>query len=759
MYAKVVVDIRSDNLNETFDYLIPDELQEFVFIGSRVMVSFGFQSVLGYVVEINETSEFDGNLKPILEVLDYEKELTNEQVELARYLSEELNTPLVTTLGLMTPSFLKEKQRKYLYINDYDKLHPDLAILFNGKKKVQFDKELLKNNQLIKSEIKKQNISIGYDIYTYGSSKKNKVYYLTDVFPQKSEVRNKIVTYVSKNPNCTADDIMQATDCSKNIIQTLVKDKVLNKKEIVNLKRTEEPISYINKYHFNVDQEQLLGKYHEGGLKPYLLFSNDEEFKMHFYFNIIMDNIRNGKQTVFFTPTILLAEELNIYFRRFLKGVDILTFHSKNTNSENYDVYTNIRHNNFSILITTMGTFLPFTNVGLFVIIDEDNQNYIYDNYPYYDIRKVLIKRADVLGAKLIFDSATPAINTYYQTRLAKYYLLEYNIPPKSKVSIIDMREEVLESNNNIISSQLDSEIRAALSEKKISMLIVNNKAFSTLIKCRSCGEVLKCPQCKIPLSLVKNKDFAKCNLCGHKEEHYHICNKCGSDNIASYGFGLEQVNTVLSMKYPKANIMQVDSDNVKVLDDYTDVIEAIEEGTVDIIIGTNSLTNKLINDNIKVVAMLYVDSNLNLNDYRGAEYTYNLIAKMTNREVCIVQTYHKNHYAIVNAVINNYEGYYQQEINNRELLNYEPFTEMNRIVITGPYDKLFHFGYYYRKAIKRIIGEAGILGPSYDYRLQGVKLILKHNNYPAVIKVLNDAIKHFTKEIQVSFERDPKGM
>ncbi|HEY8445163.1 MAG TPA: hypothetical protein VIK94_03420, partial [Bacilli bacterium] len=160
MFAKVVVDIKASNLNETFDYLIPQELEDLIFIGSRVIVSFGFNDVLGYVVKIEEDSEYKDNIKPIKEVLDYEKELTDEQVELAKYLSTSLHAPLVNTLDLMMPAFLKSKQRKYLYINDYQKLHPTLAMLFKGKKKVLIDQEILQHFSLVKKEVAQGNIQI-----------------------------------------------------------------------------------------------------------------------------------------------------------------------------------------------------------------------------------------------------------------------------------------------------------------------------------------------------------------------------------------------------------------------------------------------------------------------------------------------------------------------------------------------------------------------------------------------------------------------
>lgn len=759
MVAKVVVDIKSQNINETFDYQVPEIYQDFVFIGSRVLVSFGFNEVMGYVVDLIENSEYDGNLKSIKEVFDYEQELTLEQVELAKFLSEELNAPMVTTLDLMLPSFLKEQKRQYLYIVNYDKLHPDLALLFNGRKKILIDKDILKYYSLIKKEISKDNIHIEYDFLVYGSRKKDKFYSLISLDAQISKVRNDIVHYLSHKEDASEDDIRQVTNCSKDILQKMVKEGTLAVKEKVILSDEVKTVENLSKYKFNIDQVQLIEKFKELGTKPYLLFSNDEEFKAQYYIRLINDYIKESKQIVIFTPTILLLEEFNVYLKKYFKGLNVFTYHSKNTKSENYDTYMNVKYQKYNVLLTTsMGAFLPFVDVGLFVVVEEDSQNYIYENYPYYDVREVLKTRASKLNAKIIFSTATPAIKTYYRTMLNQYYLLEYNIDLHHEVYVVDMKEELLEENNNIISTLLYDQIKLALEEKKISMLIVNNKAYATTIKCRECGKVLKCPKCKIPLTYHQGKNEARCNYCSYKTNVFNKC-QCGSDNMMSLGFGLEQVKDKISSLFPMAKIIQVDSDNVRNLDDYSNVINAIEENEADIIIGTNFLTKSLNYDNIKVVGLLYVDSYLNMNDHRGSEYTYSLIAKMTNKEVCVIQTYNKNHYAICYAAANDYENYYNKEIQNRELLNYEPFMEMNKITITGQFDKMYHFANYYRKAITHVIGD-NVLGPNYDYKLKGVKLIVKHNKYKEVVKVLNDAIRHFhDADLLVSFERYPKGM
>jgi primosomal protein N' (replication factor Y) len=175
-------------------------------------------------------------------------------------------------------------------------------------------------------------------------------------------------------------------------------------------------------------------------------------------------------------------------------------------------------------------------------------------------------------------------------------------------------------------------------------------------------------------------------------------------------------------------------------------------------VIGTNALTKSLHYDNIKVVAFLYVDSFLNMNDHRGREFTYDLISKVVTRDVVIVQTYAPGNDAIIWALTNDYERFYNDEIKNRELMNYNPYMEINRILISGSKEN-FHFGYYFRKVASHI-PDVVILGPSYDARARAVKLLVKHNQFETIRKVFKDAQKRFKDpDLKISFQRYPRGM
>ena len=757
MFAKVVVDVKSTHLDETFDYDIPTDLEAYVFIGSRVLVSFGLRDMLGYVVDLVEDSPYQENAKAIKEVFSFEKELTDDQVALAKELSVDLMAPLVSTLSLMMPSFLKEQKRQTIHVEDYQALHPDLALLFQGKKKLLMNKALESSMSLIRQEIKKGTLTMGYEFYSYGVRKRVKVYHVTTKDTPSSSLRASILDYLRDHPESTEEVLVAMIPTSVRFLRKMAQERLIAYQEKVILPQEETPQVLYNS-HFEFDQTQLVDKYFESDKKPFLLFSNDETFKGKFYLKMIESNLAHQQMSVFIVPNILGAEELSTFIREHTQGVRLYTYHSKNSYSDNFEAYMSLKTNQCDIIVTTpMGVFLPFSNVGCFVVSEEESTDYCYENFPYYDARKVIRKRFDVLGGKLVFASSTPSIDTYYQAMQNQLYLLDDHSLASTRGTLIDMREELLETNQSVLSEKLLEEVGLALKEQKISLLIVNQKAFSSMIRCRECGAILRCPKCNIPLAVYESKGIAQCHYCGYKTEKYHQCS-CGSNQMIASGFGIEQVASKVAMAFPKARILSLALDEQKSSDDYNQYLNALEEGTMDIVIGTNALTKSLHYDNIKVVALLYADSFLNMNDHRGAEFTYDLIAKVSSREVVIVQTYAPDHYAIECALSNDYERFYQLEIKNRELMNYNPFVEINRIIMSGSKEN-FHFGYYFRKAAQHIPGTV-ILGPSYDYRARGVKILIKHNQYETVRKVFRDALKHFKDpDLRVSFQRYPKGM
>ena len=255
----------------------------------------------------------------------------------------------------------------------------------------------------------------------------------------------------------------------------------------------------------------------------------------------------------------------------------------------------------------------------------------------------------------------------------------------------------------------------------------------------------------------VKSKDAARCPYCNYEEKMFKSC-KCGSTNYISLGFGLEQVEEKLKGMYPEAKIIRADSAFLNSKEKMESLLQGIEEGSIDIIIGTNALTKINKYPNIDLVGLLYVDSFLNANNYSGSEATYNLIAKVSAFPHLVIQTYNPTHYSIVNAINNNYEDYYELELQNRELLEYPPFKDLSIIFIKGDYQEMYHFAFYFKKAVSHS-KDIVFLGPTYDYIRKGVKLIIKYNDYEGVNKLFNDSVKHFnSSKVMATLHRYTRG-
>lgn len=764
MFSKIVIDLKTDQLNESYDYAIPSSLESFVGIGSRVLVPFGFQDVMGYVIDIMEESPYENNIKFIKDVLDYEQELTKEQIELAKYLCETYLVSMSSILDKMIPSFLKGQQRKYMVIEKYALLHPTLALLFEGKERIRMTSKMKEYYPLIKKEMEKGNITLDYECYTYGKGKKQKVYSLPSssvVF--RSQQRKKIIQYLEEHGPSAEEVLLSNLETTANLLHTMVKDQDLVMKEEIKISNPQEEKKNLYSYPFTFDQSQTLLKYDQSKTIPYLLFSNDEKFNLAFYLHIIEENSKQNKATWICCPTVMLEEEVYITLNKMLKGYTIYGYNAKNTKSECYDAFMNIRYQQYDVFVTTMaGILFPISleekTLGTIIVLDEDHPNYINENYPYFHMHDIFKWRASYHKSRIIFSSSTPSIETYELVEEGKYNLYTSGNYIKNPVTLVSMKEEKIAFSTNLLSKPLILAMQEAFLHQNQVMLYLNNKSYASILQCKECGKILKCPTCQIPLTFHKEKKVAKCPYCDYKLYQYDVCS-CGSHRMLMMNAGLEQLQEELHQYFPNQRILQVDADQMKNNQDYESAISKIEEKEVDIIIGTNVLTKKFQSDSIEVIGLLSIDQLLNSSDYRASEYTYHMIVQNIHRPKVFVQTYYPNHSVIQKAIRGEYESYFEEEKKLRENLLYPPFCELNRLMITGSYQEMYHFANYFKKVFQRIVSGSA-LGPVYDPKTKGVKLLLKHQDFLKVKKILEDTKDAFRdKNVLVSFERKPKVM
>lgn len=754
MFAKVVVDVQSNNTDDTFTYIVPKTLSDCVHVGSRVYVEFGFRKVLGYVLELVEETDYTGSLKEIIDVIDFEEGLTPEQIELAKQIAINTKTFLTSCLALMYPSFLKSKIRKFIHLLNEHELAPELKELFKNRKKIQVTTEILNNYAKIKKEIEKGNLEISSDFYRYGRYKREKYFYiLKEDYEHLNPKRCEVLDFVKARGEATLDDILENTGYSDYLVDRLVKDNYLAFEEKVPLAERTEELA-VKEINYNFDQQQLKDKFNKLKGKPFLLHTNDEKFKFDLILDLATETVASGKQVLIITPTLLVHKQVSDYFRQNTRGYRIFTFSSKLSTSEYYYNFNNVRSQNVDIAIgTKTNAFLPLNNLGLIVMVDEDDVNYFVEQTPKYNVLEVLKFRSNYQDAKLLLTSSALRIESYYHYFVAKYFFLQYLTETESHTKLVNMREEV---GDLLLSNTLKQALKKRLEAKETSLLILNNLSYNTDIICNDCGHFQKCPTCKVGLVYHKQKNLYRCPSCNLQFMQL-ICENCNHSNFRHFGFGLERLKERLKELYPKVVITQVDSESMQEKDAYDDFFLKLEENEIDIVIGTNLLVG-LYHPAIKLIGIISCDSILNRNDYRSSEITFGLISKFTRYDAeVIIQGYNLTNPAIRFALENDFESFYNQEIEIRKNFRYPPFAELNKLEISGEYKDIYYYANYFKKIASKILkGEC--LGPVYDGSIRGVRLLIKHNNFERLSNLIDEVnIKFSDRKLTVNFERYPK--
>ena len=761
MYASVTINASASFLKDTYDYRIPEVLEGYISIGSRVLVDFGVRKTLGYVVEIKETCDFKGDIREISEVLDFSRELTEEQVDMAKKIAYDTKCPLIKALDAMIPSFLKTKYRKFISIKNFDSLDPNISVLFNGKKKICLTSEIVSKYPKIRKEIDKGNLELEYDVYSYGKKKYIKMYSVNvnceNIYSKYTCMRKKVVEYLISRKEATIDELKEIVGCSNYLVNDLVNKEVLNVKNVLQTIADDNNIKVpLQNRKFDFEKNLVKERFSQGNLTPYLLYTNDDDFSNELYLDICIDNIKNKKNVLIVTPTLIIQYNMYYYLKRHLSGYNIVNFSGDMPNSDYYNNYMAVKSGNADVVVTTkVGVFTPLDNIGTIIVIDESNFNYVSEMTPKYSVVEMMKYRAKINKAKIILSSTPLTIENYYKYFMMEYNLLKYIKPVNNNVTTVNMYEEAM-NNRSIISLKLQKAIEKALFLNMQSMLVLNTRGYSNHLVCPKCGHIAKCDKCNIPVTYYKDKNEIKCRYCGKKLESLK-CNKCGEDDYQMFGFGLEMVKEKLQELFPSAKILLIDSGTLKEFEDYQNAVVKIESGEVDIVIGTSNilaLTNNT--NNLDVVGILSIDNILNTSDYRASYNAFYMIYNALKNSDLIIQGYNLDHYAIKHAINSDFVSYYNDEIKYRENYNYPPFYELNKIIITGEYKNMYYCANYFKKAYATVFkSQDFVLGPTYVKIKKGVQLIIKNNDFEKLSKLIDEVEKKFEKNnIQISFER-----
>ncbi len=429
--------------------------------------------------------------------------------------------------------------------------------------------------------------------------------------------------------------------------------------------------------------------------KPVLLKGITGSGKTHIYFKLIEDCIALGKQALYLLPEIALTAQI-IRKLRSVFGNRIGMYHSRFSNNERVEVWRKIQQKQYDVVIGARSAiFLPFVDLGLIIVDEEHDSSYKQQEpAPRYNARDAALYLANTYKANIILGSATPSLESYYNTQQGKYTLVElnerYGNAALPTVKLIDTKQEIIEKRQNgIFSLSLINAIKASLENKKQVILFQNRRGYSPFSMCMSCGWVPHCKYCDVSLTYHKISDQLHCHYCGSKSPYIRICPACGGNKIVSKSFGTEKVEDDIKLLFPNARVQRFDWDVMRTKNKYNEIIRQFEKGEIDILVGTQMVVKGLDFEHVNLVGVLSADSLLSYPDFRVNERVFQLLEQVSGRAGrkdaignVIIQLYKTNHPTILQVRSHDYLSFYNQEMDMRKEFLYPPFTRLIKITL-----------------------------------------------------------------------------
>lgn len=413
--------------------------------------------------------------------------------------------------------------------------------------------------------------------------------------------------------------------------------------------------------------------------------------KTEIYMALIDEVLRNGRQALYLVPEIALTTQLTHRLQRVF-GDKVVIYHSRFTDNERVELWRRMltTHEPVVVIGARSALFLPFASLGLVIVDEEHESSYKQmDPAPRYNARDAAMVLARMHGAKTLLGSATPAIDTYYKALSGRFALVSlterFGRAVMPDVELVDMtlarkKREL----SGIFSSRLRRLVRDAHEGGSQSILFLNRRGFAPLARCKGCGHVPKCEFCDVALTYHRGINRLVCHYCGTQYDVPQICPACKEPALEIVGYGTERVEEELTEFFPDMKIARMDRDTTRNKDDYSRIIDNFSRGDDDILVGTQMVTKGLDFDNVAVVGVVNADATVNMPDFRSAERAFNMLEQVAGRAgrkntrgIVAVQTFQPSHPVYEKLLGHDYRGFYENEVEQRRLYNYPPFTRI----------------------------------------------------------------------------------
>ncbi len=731
MYAKVILSLKNKEVDRVFDYFVPEQFCPLC-VGVRVIVPFGKgnKSTEGYVVDKAEQTELPHDkVKSIIDVLDEGKPIfTTESIELAKWMQKKYFCTLSQCLQTMMPAGIKAKFqwqivmkgeiKDDIFISSVERNLIDFLEQKQGSALIEEAEEILGSSiqNAIQSLKEKKIIVLQQKMKQKNYEKQVILYSLSenaDVIEQTNEqiktranmlAQKKIIEYLEDGKQVTANHLKEKLFLTDSPIKTLLKKGVLKQTKVIEKRQVTKSDVLTTEAFIPTQEQKLVLEYLTNMLngaekKPVLLYGITGSGKTEIYMQMIEKVINRGQQAIVLVPEISLTPQM---VERFLSrfGEKVSVTHSRLNYGERYDQWKKAKEKEISIIIGPRSAlFMPFDNLGMIIIDEEHESSYRSDITPKYDAREVAEQISHMTGCLLLMGSATPDLVTYHKAMTGEYKLLKLKKRTKGSslphVTITDMRKELEEGNRSVFSRELLEAIKQNIENKRQTILFLNRRGYATFVSCRQCGYVMKCDQCDIAYTYHSSEQELVCHYCGKRIQNPNICPQCGSKYIKYFGTGTQKIEQEIKKIFPEASVLRMDLDTTTSKNSHQKILEQFGKGRADILVGTQMIAKGHDFPNVTLVGILAADLSLNMASYRASEISFQLITQAAGRagrdelagEV-FIQTYSPEHYSILLAAQQDYETFYEKEMQIRDMMDYPPFSNIFTVVFSGKNEK-----------------------------------------------------------------------
>jgi primosomal protein N' (replication factor Y) len=786
-FADIIVPLP---LAQTYTYSIPEDMENQIAVGMRVIVHFGTSKFYtGIVANIHSNHPAYDKIKPISEIIDDKPILLPSQLQLWNFVSQYYQSALGDVYKTALPSGLKIENESIIelvpeilesYDSKFSKSEQKIIDTLSDEKshsitefttsQLKHIKHLIDIGIIAKTEKTTDNYKPKFtDFIVINPIYKDNADKALQIIGKAKKQCELFEQYValSNYSTISRQQLLEQTKISASILKQLIEKGILQieKRRCYRIDTTSEISSAT---HQLTPVQQTAYEEIKSGFATHqsiLLHGITSSGKTEIYIQLIKDCISKGKQVLMLVPEAGLTQQLANRLKQFFGG-EMGIFHSFCSSYERVETYQHqLSDNPYKLILGVRSSiFLPFKNLGLIIIDEEHDMGYKQiEPSPRYHARDVATLLARIHNAKTLLGSATPSIETYANCYNGKYKLVELNeryggvsLP---EIKLIDIKECYRKKQmKGHFSLEMIETIKHCIEAGEQVILFQNRRGFAPYIKCAQCGYVPKCPNCDVSLTYHRHNNTLTCHYCGHTvpiNNHESpttfntqlssissFCPQCKEGQLSTHGFGTEQVEDEVRVLFPDYRVARLDLDTSRSAKAFDSIIGAFQNGEIDILIGTQMVAKGLDFDNVGLVGILNADNLLYHPDFRAYERAYQLLVQVSGRTgrrseqgKVIIQTYQPENPIFNQIKMNDYRGFFNQDMTERHAFNYPPYVRLIRIIIKHT--------------------DFDICNRAADMLANKLKLRLKNRilgpDIPAIGRIQNKHIKQILVKIEIS--------